>query len=211
MRIVCEYCNASNPEKEKICVACGAPLPKIKPAVKTPKSTKPVSVEKTDHSIETAEKIANLTSSIWLAVFDAIIIAAVSLAIGITGGVVEQPVAGVAGAALLGFSVSISIKNSLTTIISAPIGLLLGSILCIIAMLLHFPTYVFPILLTAAACFTAVYGGHKVPYKFRTTWLKIRPYLGTIGGLIFGLIGMGLGLGLQVVYTNFLQFLQELG
>ena len=96
MTNVCEYCNASNPNKEKNCVACGAPLSKIKPVAKKPKSTKPVSAEISDHSIETAEKIANLASSIWLAVFDAIIIAAVSLAIGLAGGVVEQPVLGVA-------------------------------------------------------------------------------------------------------------------
>jgi hypothetical protein len=137
--------------------------------------------------------------------------AAVSLAIGLAGGIVGQPVLGVMGAALLGFAVSISIKNGLATIISAPIGLLIGSILCVIAMLLHIPTFVFPIILTATACFTAIYGTRKTPYKIRKTWWKIRPYLGTLGGLLFGLLGMGIGLGLEVVYTNFLQFLQELG
>ena len=208
MAIVCEYCNASNPEKEKNCVACGAPLVQKKSTTIKPKIAKTVVTEKPDQSVETARKIANVYSSIFLGILDAIIIAAVSFSIGLAGGIVNQPVLGVVGAALLGFAVSITIKNGLITIISAPIGVLIGSILCIIAMLFHLPTFVFPILLTAAACFTAIFGGRKVPYKIRTLWLKIRPYLGTLGGFIFGLIGMGTGLGLEVVYTNILQFLQ---
>ena len=208
MSIVCEYCNASNPNTEKECVACGAPLVKKTIVSKKPKPAKPTHVEKPDQSVETARKIANVYTSIMLGILDAIIIAAVSFTIGLTGGIINQPVLGVIGAAMLGFAVSITIKNGLLTIISAPVGLLIGSFFCIIAVLFHLPTSIFPIFLTISACFTAIYGGQKVPYRIRSTWLKLRPYLGILGGMGFGLLGMGIGLGVEVVYKNILQFLQ---
>lgn len=166
MAIVCQYCNASNPEKEKECVACGAPLVLNKIITNKSNISKPEKPEKPDQSVETARKIAGLYSSVMLAVLDAIIIVAVSMAIGLASGIVNQPVLGVLGAALLGFAVSITIKNGLVTIISAPIGLLIGSILWFIAMIYHFPTFTFPILLAGTASFTAIYGGHQDPIRF---------------------------------------------
>jgi hypothetical protein len=211
MGIVCIYCNVANPDKEKTCIACGAPLKKTTLVATKPEAVKPAIANKPAETVEAARKIATAYSSIWKAFFDAIIIAAVAFAIGLSGGIVNQPLFGVLGAALLGFAVSFTIKSGITTLISAPVGLLVGSIFCIMALILNLPAFLYPVFLTIWACITAVFGGTKIPYNVRTTWYKIRPLLGTTGGFVFGLMGMGVGLGLQVVYTNLAQFLQELG
>ncbi|MBI9050936.1 MAG: hypothetical protein JEZ00_16055 [Anaerolineaceae bacterium] len=212
MRLVCEYCQSSNPNNEKDCIACGAPLPKVKKKSVPKKNINKNSslLKKEDKSVELATQAARLYSSIWLAIFDAIIIAAVSFTLGLAGGVFNQTVLGVLGAAALGISVGLTVKGGILTLISAPLGLLIGSFLCIAAMIFHLPPFVYMLLLSICTCLAAMLGGHKSPYKYRTIWYKIRPFLGMAGGILFGVIGMGIGLGLQVVYTNFLQFLQEL-
>jgi hypothetical protein len=47
-------------------------------------------------------------------------------------------------------------------------------------------------------------GGRRVPFKRRNTWEKVRPFLGMLCGLGFGLIGTLIGWGLQSVVANWL-------
>jgi len=42
-----------------------------------------------------------------------------------------------------------------------------------------------------------VLGGRRIPWSRRNGWQKARPFLGALGGLVFGLFGMGIGLGLS--------------
>jgi hypothetical protein len=202
--VTCSYCLAKNPLSEKNCVACGAPLPELAASVPPTQvnSTPPAQKIDKDKTVEIAHKVAVVYGNFWQSVMEAIVIAAVGFGIGFTGALINHPVAGVLGAAIVGLCVGLTIKYSIFTLFSTPLGLLIGSLLSITAAVLKLPPISYVILMTLGASLGAVLGGMPIPFRFRSVWHKLRPLVGTVGGLFFGLLGSLLGTGIHLVYTN---------
>ncbi len=202
--IPCSYCLAKNPVSEKNCVACGAPLPELSrltPPTQA-KSAPPSREIDEDKTVKVAHKVAMAYGNFWQSFMEAIVIAAVGFGIGFTGALIDFPVAGVLGAGIVGLCVGLTIRYSIFTLFSTPLGLLVGSLLSVTAAVMKFPPISYVILLTLCASLGAVLGGMRIPFRFRSRWHKLRPVLGTVGGLCFGFLGSLLGTGLHLVYTN---------
>jgi hypothetical protein len=209
---VCVYCRSKNNMQAQECVSCGAPLPIIDELSGNHSATKlayskPIR-NHSDASVELATKAVSIYGNVILSIIQAIIIAAVALAIGLAGAILDFPVVGLLGALLLGLCVGISINTFLLTVLGPTGGLLLGSLASIFASLCKLPVFTYLLFLIIIPCFTTLMGSPKLPYRLRTRWQKIRIFLGAAGGLLFGLIGMLIGSGLYLVYTNWLVFLQ---
>lgn len=218
-RINCEYCNASNVSKAKQCIACGAPLPDKLPPTPTSHTVyrhKPSPLIASPKDIETARKVgekadkifwtgAYLYSAFWRALAETITIAVVGFATGFLGGATGMPIGGVIGAVLIGLSIGMAIKYPILTYISAPAGFITGAALCVLLWLLKFPPQGMVFITTLFAVIAALLGRIKTPFSRRLVWEKIRPFLGTLGGLIIGLVGMLVGLGLRAALMAFLE------
>ncbi len=202
--IPCSYCLAKNPILEKNCVACGAPLPEFAAPTLPTQVKSTVLTEKIaeDKTVKIAHKVAVAYGSFWQSIIEAIVIAAVGFGIGLIGAVLNLPLAGVLGAGIVGLCVGLTVKYAIFTLFSAPLGLLLGSMLSLAAAAIKAPTISYIILMTFCASLGAGIGGIRIPFRARTKWHKLRPVLGTAGGLFFGFLGSLLGTGVHLVYTN---------
>jgi len=211
--ITCDYCRSKNPTVGKQCIACGAPLPELinKPPripIHYPQEGQQIKEAQTyikeDQTVEAATKVARVYSHFWRSVIEALVIALVGFAIGFTGALVGYPLVGITGAFFLGLSVGLTIKYPLLTLFSAPLGLFAGSLMSIAAFFLKAPPISYILLMTFCACIAALLGGASLPMVLRTKWQKIRPFLGAVGGLVFGILGSLLGSALHLVYTIWL-------
>ena len=209
---ICAYCHTQNPLDKHSCLACGAPLPKMPPAV--PVVSKPKPSASTDIPLETVRKggeevdklFTNAVyaySLVWRTVAEALVITVVGLGIGITAGAIGVPLLGVAGGVLVGLAVGWAIKAAYFTLLMAPVGMVLGAVFGLVLWVVGLPrAVVLPMIVLAAI--GGWLGGRRVPFRRRNTWEKVRPFLGMLGGLGFGLIGTLIGWGLQSVVSNWL-------
>jgi hypothetical protein len=210
IRRICEYCGTAN-SKGGSCIACGAPLPKA-PRLKPKPRPKPV--PEPDNTLETVRKggeevdklFTNAVyaySLVWRIVAEALAITVVSLGIGITAGATGVPFLGVVGGVLVGLAVGWAIKMAYLTFLMAPIGMVLGAVFGLGLWVIGMPrAVVLPMI--ALAALGGWLGGRRVSFKRRNTWEKIRPFLGTLGGFGFGLLGTLIGWGLQSVVETWM-------
>ncbi len=94
------------------------------------------------------------------------------------------------GGALTGLCVGLVIKRIFWSLISAPAGALLGTLLVVFFRLnaqSHFPWSV--LLSAAGAMFFALLGGRRGGRLPLRCLQVVRPILGLIGGVLFGLLG----------------------
>lgn len=215
---ICVYCHTQNPWDNHSCLACGAPLPKMplpKPAAAAPKpAAAPPKPAVPQPTLETARKggeevdkmFTNAVyaySLLWRTVAEALAITVVSLGIGITAGATGAPFLGVAGGMLVGLAVGWAIKAAYFTMLMAPSGMVLGAVFGLLLWMAGLPqAVVLPMI--GLAALGGWLGGRRVPFKRRNTWEKVRPFLGVLGGLGFGLIGTLIGWGLQSVVAAWL-------
>jgi hypothetical protein len=206
--IPCQYCRTLNPVKVKTCIACGAPLEKPKlPKPKT-KKLKEIPTKPEDKTIEEIKEIGEQVDDVyftimntyaiaWRTIGEAIAIAISATIIGLAGGATEMRAVGVLGAILIGIAIGLTRKNFYIVLISAPAGAILGLIIGAIFWLFISPKIVV-FIVTSLAIVGAILGGKgKRPFRSRNLWEKLRPFLGGLGGLAFGVIGMLLGWGIS--------------
>jgi hypothetical protein len=210
--LICVYCHTQNLLDKHSCLACGAPLPKLPPPV--PVVSKPKPSASTDIPLETVRKggeevdklFTNAVyaySLVWRTVAEALVITVVGLGIGIIAGATGVPLLGVAGGVLVGLAVGWAIKAAYFTLLMAPVGMVLGAVFGLVLWVAGLPrAVVLPMIVLAAT--GGWLGGRRVPFRRRNTWEKVRPFLGLLGGLGFGLIGTLIGWGLQSVVSNWL-------
>ena len=200
-------------------MACGAPLPKLQtapePPKKPPRRPGPVQISSDRQALHDArqagekiDKVAHsalyVYSAFWRTLAEAAVIALVGLGLGVTGGAVGQAVGGVLAALVVGALVGWAIKISYLTFISAPTGFAVGAGVCVVLYLLGVPPGVMVYVLAIFSGTAALVGGRRVAWKRRKAWEKARPFLGALGGLGFGLLGMGIGLGLRAALAALL-------
>lgn len=93
------------------------------------------------------------------------------------------------GGGLLGLCVGLVTKRTIFTLLSAPFGTILGSLAAVLFSL-NTPGNPLPALFAlAGGVLFALLGGHRSNSKNFACYQRARPFLGLVGGLIFGLLG----------------------
>jgi len=173
-----------------------------KPTEKKPKSQQKVETElrkATDKADEAYFTVMNTYAIAWRTVGEAIAIAIAAFIIGVTGGAVQMGFVGVLGAIGVGIAVGLTQKNFYFVIGSAPGGALIGLAISAIFWIGGQPK-IGVLVVTICAILGAILGGRRrYPFSQRNWWEKLRPVLGALGGLGFGILGLLLGLGIAGV------------
>ena len=208
-RIICEYCATSNPWEANTCLACGGPLtrpkvdlePKFTP-VQSSEKPKPDQSEDVKKAAEKADELYfiawNTYAIAWRTVGEAIAIALTGFILGFVSGATQVIFPGVLGAVLVGLAVGLTHKQFYIALISAPAGLLLGLGLGAAIWFLGGAPQVMVYTGLVFAIAGAVLGERRsLPFRRRNCWEKARPFLGALGGFVFGVLGALLGWGIS--------------
>ncbi len=204
--IPCAYCKTQNPDDAESCVACGAPLEKlvapkiIKPAPKKPihpalKEKRPEEIaQKIGEKVEDAYYVCAVG---WRTFAEALAIAVATFITGVASGATGLAYWGLLGTVAVGVAVGLTGKMFYLALISAPLGALIGLGIGAAPLMLGMPK-ILPVSMTLFAVWGAVLGGRRrTDFKYRNWWEKARPFLGGVGGLLFGFLGTLLGIGIQ--------------
>lgn len=214
MTITCEYCGREQPSEPARCIGCGAPLPVPQPvqtrvtyvdepsrvAAPTISDEPLVNTDQLKEGLATAGAVVGslgIGSIVLRLAAEALAISFSALIIGVNGGTYAVGLnsyagillASLAGGALVGVCVTLSRKRTVLTLLSAPAGALLGTVLI---MLLPDPSSHFPLGMLAAAGGAVIFAllGRRVPSKLPLRCLTaLHPVLGAISGLLFALLG----------------------
>ena len=208
--IPCQYCRTNNSARAKTCIACGSPIEKPKqPKTKTkkiPTTPEDKAIQEMKAVGEKADDVyftvMNTYAIAWRTIGEAISIAISATIIGLVGGATGMHAIGVIGAILTGIAVGLTRKNFYIVLISAPAGAIIGLIIGGIFWLLISPKIMVFVVVTLATLGAVLGGKFKQPFNRRKLWEKIRPFLGGLGGLAFGVIGMLVGWGISAAITE---------
>ncbi len=213
--IVCEYCYTQNPASSKSCLACGAPIEHLLSAqkpittAKLPVRPKPEKrpedeLRKVGEKVDKAYfTVLNTYTIAWRTVGEVIAISVAGFIIGVAGGATGMGLWGVVGAVFIGIAVGLTQKNFYIVLVSAPGGALLGLGIGAIIWIMGAPGAL-PFIVTVCAVLGAFIGGkRRTVFDHHNWWEKLRPFLGALGGFLFGFLGVLLGLGIQGVISFF--------
>jgi hypothetical protein len=226
--ITCEFCSTLNPDGNTHCLACGAPLSKApKPTINPAESASPIpqpamnpasmtgKTTTANQQMQQARQIGEQVedvgrkalyaySLLWRTLAEAAAIAITGFGIGLIGGATGTAFWGVLGAAGVGLGVGLAIKITTLALFSAPVGLVIGAVIGLLPFVLGGGVKVFVFTTSIFAFLAAVLGGRPFPYSQRNLYEKLRPFIGAAGGLVFGLLGMLVGLGLRAAVNALL-------
>lgn len=205
------------------CLACGAPLPQIKPEPQSSSQTasqahitplaKRLQEKRTLESArdigEDIEKYAikglRIYSIFWRTLAESLVIAISTFCIGLASGACGMSIIGIMASIILGATVGTLVKGFyrwlLITLLGIIMGLLLGGLLYVLTASIHLSVLAFIII-----CFlSVVIGSARLPASRRNLWEKIRPFAGAAGGLLFGMLGTLVGWGLIEAVNSILK------
>lgn len=203
--IVCTYCKTLNESGSQACIACGAPLEEGAPVMETqpdplPFTIQPLENMKQANDLDEIQKALLPASyalgAVWRTLGEALAIGLTAFGLGVIGAIVDMAFWALLGAALVGIAVGLSTKKFWPTILGAPLGafsgMLVGGILWAVGL---GATWVL---------FTSIIGailGAVVGSRRRAAasnwWDRLRPWLGVLGGIFFGVIGLFVGESFQ--------------
>jgi hypothetical protein len=216
----CAYCKIRNPDEEPNCLACGAPFTKPNRQVNPPqqeenlpqpvwvtaKSARDAAPEPESHpALKTAQKTAEVADQVydlaltgytyfWYAVADAIAIALCAFLLGIIGSATGMGFAGIFLSTLLGIVVGLTFKaHAYLHLFSAPVGLLLGAFFWLCPLFAFGAPPQGMLFIAGLLAIAAARVGHRERARKLPRWMAVRPFLGGAGGLLFALVGSGLG------------------
>lgn len=219
----CEFCGTLNPGNRKDCLACGAPLPaRVAPALPinparsaadlpwhaTNPAKHPGKAVSANRQMQQAREAGEQVevigrkalyaySLLWRTLAEAASIAMTSFALGLVGGITGTSGLAVPGAVMVGIGVGFAIKISLLALFSAPVGLLVGALVGGMFYLISGSVWALTGFAALFAFLAALLGGHNIRRGNVNFYEKLRPFIGAAGGLVFGLLGMLLGIGLR--------------
>ena len=224
--ITCEFCAAVNPAGQENCLACGAPLPRIKPVLPSQKPKDPLEMFKLAQArpaatqkdagqdfadrffgggqgTQLADQARQVVSILWRTAGEAIAIAVSGFIIGVTGGGTGLWFLGLAGAGCLGLFVGLAVKPLLFAALSAPLGTLLGLGIGFVLRTLGLGPASIVVAASLLGIAAALIGGRIELLTSRGCYAFTRPFLGAMGGFIFGLLGVLLGGGIKALVSLF--------
>lgn len=209
-KIVCAYCSRINNADLDHCEACGAP---IEPGlvenieeVQVPVVLEP-SIDTPDPSdeLEQVQKVLQVAGAtygvIWRTIGEAIAVAIVAFGLGILGALTDVGPGALLGAVLMGAAVGWVVKGFWPTLLGAPLGALIGTILGgLIWVSGGDPRWVV-VATSLAAISGAVLGGRRS--SAMNWWERFRPLFGALGAGFFALWGLFIGESLQQITQMF--------
>lgn len=146
---------------------------------------------------------------IWRILADSFVIALGGFALGLLGSVLGLPVWGLMVGAAFGFLMGYVIKGYILTVVSVPVGIVLGAALSLLPWALGMPPQGVFFIVSVFALGAAWMGTRRVAFHRRRKMEKVRPFLGLIGGLAFSGLGVLLGIGLQFGLERLLEQLMS--
>lgn len=214
MTITCEYCGREQPSEPARCIGCGAPLPVPQPVQTrvtyvdepSPVAAPTISDEPLVNTDQLKEGLAaagavvgslGIGSIVLRVAAQGVAIAVSAFIVGLTAGSdaaglnskIPHLLTALLGGALLGVVVTLVRKRTVWTLLAAPAGTILGTI---IARLLPIPNQSLPfgaLLALAGGLLLSMLGGYRSRGS-RIPCLKVlQPIAGALGGLLFGLLG----------------------
>ena len=212
-RVTCEYCARFNPAEQLRCVGCGAPLPVPSPrgfsvtfaddAIAPPVEPIPAPTSATEDIKEVLKTagagigMLGVGTVLLRLAAEGFAIAVSTFIIGLNAGSsaaglnrsLPYLLLALAAGAVVGLCVALVTKRVIWTLLSAPAGAIAGSMLAA-AFRLDGPAL--PLTAIAAAVGAAILAllGGKRPRGLPLRCLGyVRPILGILGGIFFGLLG----------------------
>ncbi len=217
-KTLCLYCQTINPLSKKSCIACGAPLTAISHEIPTKKEKNydpDVKINQQPEKVilDTAKKIGKdadqltnqawgLYGLFWRTVGEALTIALVSFGLGVVGGAVSLPFWGIISGISFGVLVGLVYKSYLWLLVGTPIGFVIGAAIGILLSLIGIRQEFILVTIFVFSCLAVFIGGQFRSLNYKNRYEKFRPYLGGLGGFVFSLIGMGIGLGLAALVNQ---------
>ncbi len=215
---LCLYCQTINPSDEISCIACGALLTSKSQTDAIVIEKKNIPVVKINNNpekafLETAKKVGKEADHfslqawgfyglLWRTVAEAVTIAVVSFGLGVIGGATSLPFWGIVLGISFGVLVGFVFKSYLWLLVGTPIGFVIGAVIGILLSLFGFGPKIILIIVFVFSSLSVYIGGQFKNSKQKNRYEKFRPYLGGAGGLVFSLIGMGIGLGLSALVNQ---------
>jgi hypothetical protein len=204
----CRYCGSTLIRGGHTCQSCGAPVEVVavvsQTAVSGGESRLKTIAEQEEEARKQEEFLKKTASTLegayfffWHSLAQLFAVGISAAALGIIGGATEMTLWGVLGAGLVGAAVGNARKWSLLEMVSAPLGLVLGSALAIIFWLLFHLNAVFVVCATLGAAGMALLGNQQVRFAWRSLWQKMRPLVGLLFGLTIGTLGALVGLAIR--------------
>jgi hypothetical protein len=203
--IVCAYCATLNGPGSTECIACGAPLEAAGPIMNAqpeplPFVIQPLENMKGANDFEQIQKAllpaSHALGLVWRTIGEALAIGLTAFGLGVVGAIFDMAAWALLGAILVGIAVGLSRKNLWPTILGAPLGglagLLVGGILWAVGL---GPIWVVFISIVGAILGATI--GSRRRAAGANRWDKLRPWLGALGGLFFGVMGLLIGEGFQ--------------
>lgn len=211
-QIACQWCATLNDSAAAVCKACGGPLeveaapyppPKaysVQPAPVPASPVEPAPAAEIDELAKGAEKLvqgaAGAYSLFWRTLGEALGIAVSCLVLGLFGGAIGAGGWALLACAAVGLGVGLTTKPFWLSALSAPLGALFGALIGLAIWLAGVRIPVAALLPAAGmALLAAIVGGSRGGVY--PGWQRLRPILGLLGGLIFGVGGVLLGWLLQ--------------
>lgn len=215
--LTCDYCAARNPSGGTRCVACGAPLPLPKPPVtkitrvETPVAPPPAFTPPAEPIGEELKKAAGAIGStigalsigtyLLRTAAEAVAIAVSAFIIGLNAGSAPTNLGNntlfillaAGGGGLIGLCVGLVSKRVVWTLLSAPFGALLGTVAAIFLGLNQPRQPWMAVFTLGGAVLFALLGSYRSSGGLIPCYQRIRPFLGLVGGLVFGLLGYAAG------------------
>ena len=201
------------------CRACGAPLddlieeetappePKFTVVQKAPKP-KPRPQPKDDSSDlrALAEQASDLTDTVmytysvaWRTAAEAGAIAISALIIGMVAGAFGQAFWGVFGGLIVGVVVGLTAKPLWGSLLGAPAGTLVGLLVSALLWAIQAPAFLPLLVMTVGAVIGARVRALPQNRRRMNTWEKARPFVGAVGGLVVGSVGVAIGWGFSAL------------
>lgn len=207
---VCDWCGTLNPAGDQTCVACGAPLEAGAPEPAVPMNVAVISVpppvssqagelDDLRQAGETAERAYHQALSVyaglWRTLAEAAAISLAGLALGLIGAAVGLAGWGLLAAGVVGLVVGLTTKNYWLTALGAPLGALAGAVLWLFPWVLGLSVQGM-VFSTGVLAVLGALVGRRPSAAHKNVWDRLRPWLGLTGGLLFGGIGVLVGLAL---------------
>jgi hypothetical protein len=209
-QLVCSWCGTVNDAEAASCLACGAPLEQQRKTPPPPQQTtarKPPPPPRVEFGTRELKKMGESSeqvyttalgayAAVWRTLGEALGIAVAGFIMGFIGGASGLAVFGALAATAIGVVVGLTTKNFWFSALSAPFGALLGAVIWTPLWALGAPLQGMLLSAWIGAALLARLGGYPAPRR-KNWWQNLRPLLGALGGLLFGLLGMLLGLGVN--------------